>query len=109
MEELGIKPDRSIVKMVGEVFLKLDMHDKYDKLHMKYPPPNWEYRYFKGKRVKVSVKRLDAIEAEREIRSKRFTEAETEQSTAADGEAEAQLVLQQWTAVSNVEDDRACQ
>lgn len=58
MEELGVRPDRTIVRMVGDVFRKLGMHDKYEKLHMKYPPPKWEYRYIKGKRVKIRVKDL---------------------------------------------------
>lgn len=53
MEELGMRPTMGIVKMVGDVFLKLDMMDKYQKLNKKYPPPKWEYRYIKGKRVKI--------------------------------------------------------
>ena len=55
MEELGIRPEGRIVKMMGDVFQKLGMHDKYDRLTRKYPPPTWEYRYIKGKRVKVKV------------------------------------------------------
>jgi len=35
MEELGVKPNIAIVHMVGKVFLKLGMKDKYEK----YPPP----------------------------------------------------------------------
>lgn len=45
-----------IVEMVGDVFQKLDMLDKYKKLKKKYPPPKWEYRYIKGKRVKIWTK-----------------------------------------------------
>ncbi|KAF5732392.1 pentatricopeptide repeat-containing protein [Tripterygium wilfordii] len=56
MEELGIQPSAPIVSMVGKVFLKLDMLDKYDKLKKKYPSPKWEYRYFKGKRVRIRAK-----------------------------------------------------
>ncbi|KAG8372960.1 hypothetical protein BUALT_Bualt12G0121400 [Buddleja alternifolia] len=59
MEELGIRPTMSIVTMVGDVFKKLDMLDKYEKLKKKYPPPKWEYRYIKGKRIKVRTKYLD--------------------------------------------------
>lgn len=58
MEELGIRPTVSIVNMVGEVFQKLDMLDKYQKLKKKYPPPKWEYRYIKGKRVKIRSQNL---------------------------------------------------
>ncbi|XP_042470477.1 pentatricopeptide repeat-containing protein At4g21190-like isoform X2 [Zingiber officinale] len=58
MEELGIRPDQSIVSMLGDVFQKLGMVDKYDKLNRKYPPPTWEYRYFKGKRVRIPVKQI---------------------------------------------------
>ncbi|XP_026379856.1 pentatricopeptide repeat-containing protein At4g21190-like [Papaver somniferum] len=58
MEELGVKPNVAIVSMVGDVFQKLGMLDKYEKLSKKYPPPTWEYRYFKGKRVKIRAKNL---------------------------------------------------
>ncbi|XP_057800933.1 pentatricopeptide repeat-containing protein At4g21190-like [Salvia miltiorrhiza] len=63
MEELGIRPNVPIVTMVGEVFKKLDMLDKYEKLNRKYPPPKWEYRYIKGKRVKIRSKFADNNEA----------------------------------------------
>ncbi|KAL3616995.1 hypothetical protein CASFOL_039389 [Castilleja foliolosa] len=53
MEELSIRPSVPIVTMVGDVFKKLDMLDKYKKLRKKYPPPKWEYRYIKGKRIKI--------------------------------------------------------
>lgn len=56
MEELGIRPTPSIVSKIGSVFQKLGMMDKYEKLNRKYPPPKWEYRYIKGKRVKVWAK-----------------------------------------------------
>lgn len=56
MEELGVKPGISVVKMVGKVFRKLGMLDKYEKLTKKYPPPTWEYRFIKGKRVRVKSK-----------------------------------------------------
>lgn len=56
MEELGLRPTASIVLKVGDVFQKLGMMDKYEKLNRKYPPPKWEYRYIKGKRVKVRAK-----------------------------------------------------
>lgn len=59
MEELGVKPNVSIVSMLGNVFQQLGMMDKYEKLTKKYPPPKWEYRYIKGKRVRISAKRLN--------------------------------------------------
>ncbi|XP_061337353.1 pentatricopeptide repeat-containing protein At4g21190 [Gastrolobium bilobum] len=55
MEELCVRPSVSVVSMIGKVFLELGMQDKYEKLHRKYPPPNWEYRYIKGKRIKIKV------------------------------------------------------
>lgn len=58
MEELGIRPTVTIVNMVGDVFQKLGMLDKYEKLKKKYPPPKWEYRYIKGKRVKIRSQNL---------------------------------------------------
>ncbi|RZS08836.1 hypothetical protein BHM03_00039887 [Ensete ventricosum] len=48
MEELGIRPDTSIVNKLGDVFQKLGMLDKYDKLKSKYARPTWEYRHIKG-------------------------------------------------------------
>lgn len=67
MEELGIRPSVSIVRMVGDVFKKLDMLDKYEKLNRKYPPPKWEYRYIKGKRVKIRTKYSDQTEGNSEV------------------------------------------
>ncbi|KAI9112947.1 hypothetical protein K1719_016061 [Acacia pycnantha] len=55
MEELGIRPLMSTVKMVGNFFKELDMLDKFEKLNRKYPPPRWEFRYIKGKRVRIKV------------------------------------------------------
>lgn len=55
MEELGVRPDRSIVRMLGQVFQKLEMFDKYEKLIKKYPPPKIEYRYIKGKRIRLKI------------------------------------------------------
>ncbi|AQK68344.1 hypothetical protein ZEAMMB73_Zm00001d015219 [Zea mays] len=55
MEELGVRPDGSIIRMLGDVFQKLEMMDKYEKLKKKYPPPKWEYRYIKGKRIRIRV------------------------------------------------------
>ncbi|XP_068653326.1 pentatricopeptide repeat-containing protein At4g21190 [Aristolochia californica] len=54
MEELGVKPDNSVVKMVGDVFQKLGMDDKYEKLVKKYPPVT--YRYIRGRRVRLRAK-----------------------------------------------------
>lgn len=64
MEELGIRPDQNIVNMVGDVFQNLGMQDKYIKLHEKYPPAAWEYRYIKGKRVRIRTKQLNAADEE---------------------------------------------
>ncbi|XP_031389855.1 pentatricopeptide repeat-containing protein At4g21190 isoform X2 [Punica granatum] len=58
MEELGVRPTVSTVSMMGKVFQQLGMLDKYDKLNKKYPPPKWEYRYIKGKRVRVRSDKL---------------------------------------------------
>ncbi|KAL9259990.1 Pentatricopeptide repeat-containing protein, partial [Drosera capensis] len=56
MEDLSVQPTMPIVFKVGTVFLKLKMMDKYQKLHKKSPPPRWEYKYFKGRRVRVRAK-----------------------------------------------------
>jgi hypothetical protein len=55
MEELGVRPDGSIIRMLGDVFQKLEMMDKYEKLKKKYPPPKWDYRHIKGKRIRIRV------------------------------------------------------
>ncbi|KNA07069.1 hypothetical protein SOVF_175320 [Spinacia oleracea] len=67
MEELGLRPTTSIVKNVGAVFRKLGMMDKYEKLNQKYPPPKWEFRYIKGKRVKVRTKQSDDSSDENDV------------------------------------------
>lgn len=64
MEELGIKPNSSIVEMLGKVFQDLGMMDKHEKLMKKYPPTMWEYRYFKGKRVRVQSKHPNGLDEE---------------------------------------------
>ncbi|KAL6845542.1 hypothetical protein ACP4OV_025037 [Aristida adscensionis] len=55
MEELGVRPEGSIIRMLGDAFQKLGMTDKYEKLKKKYRPPKWEYRYIKGKRIRIRV------------------------------------------------------
>ncbi|XP_011076759.1 pentatricopeptide repeat-containing protein At4g21190 [Sesamum indicum] len=77
MEELGIRPTMSIVTMVGDVFKKLDMLDKYEKLKKKYPPPKWEYRYIKGKRVKIRTKYHVQIDTDSKAKTS-ATEANSE-------------------------------
>ncbi|CAL9226258.1 unnamed protein product [Arabidopsis halleri] len=93
MEELGVKPNVAIVSMVGKVFVKLEMKDKYEKLMKKYPPPQWEFRYIKGRRVKVKAKQLnelsegegglssdeDKIDTEIESKSKMLSDKEPKQ------------------------------
>ncbi|KAF2312221.1 hypothetical protein GH714_028813 [Hevea brasiliensis] len=66
MEELGVQPNVAIVNMMGSAFKKLGMLDKYDKLKKKYPPPKWEYRYIKGKRVRIRAKNVDELDAANE-------------------------------------------
>ncbi|XP_062120312.1 pentatricopeptide repeat-containing protein At4g21190 [Humulus lupulus] len=56
MEELGIRPNVAIVSMMGKVFQQLGMLDKYEKLNRKYPPPKWQYRYIRGRRIRVQAK-----------------------------------------------------
>ncbi|KAJ8773200.1 hypothetical protein K2173_028377 [Erythroxylum novogranatense] len=63
MEELGIRPNVAIVNMMANVFQRLGMIDKHDKLRKKYPPPIWEYRYIKGKRIRVQAKQSNELKA----------------------------------------------
>ena len=48
--------------MLSVVFKKLDMLDKYEMLNRKYPPPKFEYRYIKGKRIRMRVYPDDSTE-----------------------------------------------
>lgn len=88
MEELGLRPSISVVSMIGEAFKELGMIDKYQKLHAKYPPQQWEYRYIRGKRVKVKVqvqsnqvntylKRHENVEANLDLNNNYKSEEET--------------------------------
>lgn len=58
MEELGMRPTAQMVNMVAAVFEELGMTDKHKKLKNKYPPPKAEYRYVKGKRVRIRAQDL---------------------------------------------------
>lgn len=77
MEELSIRPTVQIVSMVGDVFKKVDMLDKYEKLKRKYPPPKWEYRYVKGKRVKIRTKNHEETDTDNQV-SNSDTEASSD-------------------------------
>lgn len=86
MEELSIRPTTSVVKMVGNVFQKLNMLDKYEKLKKKYPPPKWEYRYIKGKRIKIRSKPSNESESPGD---EEFSKRNDDQSSVLDENAEA--------------------
>ena len=62
MEGLGIKPNQSIVDKVGDIFQKVGMMEKYTKLKKKYPPPRWEIRYIKGKRVRIQANKQSNLD-----------------------------------------------
>ncbi|KAJ6808478.1 pentatricopeptide repeat-containing protein [Iris pallida] len=42
----------------------MGMLDKYEKPKKKYPPPSWEYRYIKGKRIGIRVKGQYSLDEE---------------------------------------------
>ncbi|XAR53608.1 hypothetical protein NMG60_11022226 [Bertholletia excelsa] len=89
MEELGIRPTTEIVSMVGDVFQKLGMLDKNKKLKKKYPPPKWEYRYIKGKRVRIRAKDFNKSQDASNGASK-FDQETDEMSDRSDEDAEAE-------------------
>ncbi|KAM3319937.1 pentatricopeptide repeat-containing protein [Capsicum chacoense] len=97
MEELGIRPTVPVVTMVGNVFQKLGMLDKYQKLNKKYPPPKWEYRYIKGKRVKIRTKDLDTshnhgvVNKSEEMDESEFDENSQDQADEVDEDCVEQL------------------
>ncbi|CAI0403136.1 unnamed protein product [Linum tenue] len=55
----------SIVNMIWTVFQHRGTLDKYEKLKAKYPPPKWEFRYIKGKRVRIRAKHYREYGSER--------------------------------------------
>ncbi|XP_051152870.1 pentatricopeptide repeat-containing protein At4g21190 [Andrographis paniculata] len=93
MEELGIRPSMAIVSMVGDVFKKLEMLDKYEKLHRKYPPPKWEFRYIKGKRIRVRTKYHEKAQAsiDNEVSSDPDIEDDDTNGFAFEGEEKAKI------------------
>lgn len=105
MEELGIRPTVSVVSMVGDVFKKLDMLDKYEKLKRKYPPPQWEYRYIKGKRVKIRSKRSNASDSDSNEVEKISEKTDKNQSGLDENvESSSDEVDQIWSKHSNESD-----
>ncbi|XP_002990990.2 pentatricopeptide repeat-containing protein At4g21190 [Selaginella moellendorffii] len=58
MEELNVRPDQGLVEMVAEVYFKVGMPEKSEKVREKYPLRRYEYRYLKGRRIRVPTKRL---------------------------------------------------
>ncbi|KAJ0043439.1 hypothetical protein Pint_17553 [Pistacia integerrima] len=88
MEELYVRPNVSIVTMMGNVFQKLGMLDKYKKLKKKYPPPRWEYRYIRGKRVRIRAKPTNEFDGATEGISKKNEET-NQNPNELDGEAKA--------------------
>ncbi|KAL2334803.1 hypothetical protein Fmac_016016 [Flemingia macrophylla] len=112
MEELGLRPSISVVSMIGEAFKELDMLDKYHKLHAKYPPPQWEYKYIRGKRVKVKVqvqsnqvntytKRHENVEPNSDLNNNYRSEEETSESEITDDQ-----LLRQDSDVINMEPEQ---
>lgn len=97
MEELGIRPTVPVVTMVGNVFQKLGMLNKYQKLNKKYPPPKWEYRYIKGKRVKIRTKDLynsnnsDVVSKSEEVNESALGDQEKIQADEVDEDYVEQL------------------
>ncbi|XP_009604134.1 pentatricopeptide repeat-containing protein At4g21190 [Nicotiana tomentosiformis] len=97
MEELGIRPTVPIVTMVGNVFQKLGKLDKYQKLNKKYPPPKWEYRYIKGKRVKIRTKDLynsnnsDVVSKSEEVDESELGDQTKDQADEVDEDSVEQL------------------
>lgn len=93
MEELGVQPNVSIVTKVGNVFKELGMLDKYNKLKKKYPPPKWEYRYIKGKRVKVRANYQNQSDgAARVISEEKETVRSSEELLEAESNPDEQIV-----------------
>lgn len=91
MEELGVRPNVSIVSMMGNVFQKLGMLDKYEKLTKKYPPPKWEYRYIKGKRVRIRAKAKYELDGATEGKTNEVETTKIPNESSEEPEAAANL------------------
>lgn len=91
MEELGVRPNVSIVSMMGNVFQKLGMLDKYEKLKKKYPPPKWEYRYIKGKRVRIPAKPKYELDSATEGKTNEVETTKNPNESSEEPEAAANL------------------
>lgn len=91
MEELGVRPNVSIVSMMGNVFQKLGMLDKYEKLKKKYPPPKWEYRYIKGKRVRIPAKPKYELDSATEGKTNEVETSKNPNESSEEPEAAANL------------------
>lgn len=91
MEELGVRPNVSIVSMMGNAFQKLGMLDKYEKLKKKYPPPKWEYRYIKGKRVRIPAKPKYELDSATEGKTNEVETTKNPNESSEEPEAAANL------------------
>lgn len=112
MEELSVKPSSSVVSMVGNVFKELGMMDKYEKLHQKYPPPQWEYRYIKGKRVRIRVqgqpnkvdryvRKHDNVQPNSGLREEDSSEETSELTNDEQFEQDADLICMETKQISD--------
>lgn len=91
MEELGVRPNVSIVSMMGDAFQKLGMLDKYEKLKKKYPPPKWENRYIKGKRVRIPAKPKYELDSATEGKTNEVETTKNPNESSEEPEAAANL------------------
>lgn len=104
MEELGIRPPVSTISMVGNVFQQLGMLDKFDKLIKKYPPPKWEYRYIKGKRVRIRANQLNDSNSMSNSINQNNDETSQEQSEADYVEPEEGIAEDDGDSVQTIMD-----
>lgn len=77
--------------MMGNAFQKLGMLDKYEKLKKKYPPPKWEYRYIKGKRVRIPAKPKYELDSATEGKTNEVETTKNPNESSEEPEAAANL------------------
>lgn len=83
------------------------MFDKYEKLMRKYPPPRWEYRYIKGKRIRIRAKPTNEYDGAVTTSANEESGQNPNDLFEEEGEAQASEYSADEEASSNNEEDSA--
>lgn len=64
MEELEVRPDNVTVHRVANTYRSLGLLKRADQVIAKYPPPQYTYRFIKGKRIKLRLNQSGDTQSE---------------------------------------------